>query len=87
MPISNNESLETYKRLFGTVFAGNMIGLIIVVSQPRHRTANAIANAVAVNLAAAGLLRLPHIINIFYVVFCNIPKWVPLWIRVIAADG
>jgi hypothetical protein len=74
----------TYRRLFFFVFMGNMVAFIIVLT--KHRNPNAIANAVAANLAAAGLIRLPHVVNIFYMTLCSLPRTWPLWLRRAAAD-
>jgi hypothetical protein len=74
----------TYRRLFSLVFIGNMIALIIILT--KHRNLHAVANAAAANLAVTGLIRLPHIVNIFYATFCSLPTSAPLVIRRAAAD-
>jgi hypothetical protein len=74
----------TYRRLFSLVFIGNVVALIIVLSS--HRTLAAVANATAANLAVTGLIRVPYVVNLFYMAICSIPKTAPLRIRHAAAE-
>jgi hypothetical protein len=74
----------TYRRLFSLVFIGNAIALIIVLYS--HRTLTAVANAAASNLAVSGLIRVPYVVNLFYMAICAIPRTAPLFIRHSAAE-
>ena len=74
----------TYRRLFALVFMGNMGAFIYVLAE--RRNPNRIANAVAANLAATGLIRLPQLVNIFYLTMCSLPHSWPLLLRRAAAD-
>ena len=74
----------TYRRLFSLVFIGNCIAYIIVLYS--HRTLAAVANATAANLAVCGLIRVPYIINLFYMGICAIPRTAPLFVRYTAAE-
>ena len=74
----------TYRRLFSLVFIGNGIALLIVLCS--HRTLAAVANATAANLAVCGLIRVPYIVNLFYMAICLIPRTAPLLVRHTAAE-
>jgi hypothetical protein len=74
----------TYRRLFSLVFLGNVVALIVVLSS--HRTLPAVANATAANLAVTGLIRVPYVVNLFYMAICSIPRTAPLPIRHAAAE-
>lgn len=73
---------NTYRRLFGLVFAVNFATFIFMIS--RRRTAIDFINASAVNLLACGLSRQPLIVNALFQVVCLVPRSAPLMLRHLA---
>lgn len=74
--------LNTYRRLFGLAFMGNLIAFIIVMA--RDRLLIDCVNACAINLLVCGLARQPLVINALFVSLCAIPRSAPLRLRHLA---
>ncbi|KAI1843047.1 hypothetical protein JX265_005173 [Neoarthrinium moseri] len=74
--------LNTYRRLFGLAFMGNLIAFIVVMA--RDRFLLDCINACAINILVCGLARQPLVVNALFVSLCAVPRSAPLRLRHLA---
>ncbi|KAK9774036.1 hypothetical protein SCAR479_09376 [Seiridium cardinale] len=74
--------LNTYRRLFGLAFMGNLVAFIIVMARDRYLLD--CINACAINLLVCGLARQPLVVNALFVSLCAVPRSAPVKLRHLA---
>ncbi|KAK6064050.1 tat pathway signal sequence [Seiridium cupressi] len=74
--------LNTYRRLFGLAFIGNLVAFIIVMARDRYLLD--CINACAINLLVCGLARQPLVVNALFVSLCAVPRSAPVKLRHLA---
>ncbi|KAL5476753.1 hypothetical protein ACEPAI_2939 [Sanghuangporus weigelae] len=73
-----------YRRLFGVVFITNM-AVFITTAIKGDFNAMTLGQIVIANIFVSVLIRLEHVVNILFAIFCSVPPSWPLWIRCFAA--
>ena len=79
--------LSVYRRLNVLVLLPNVVAMLVLGIQHNllNLAPNAIATAVAANIAASVLIRQELLINLLFIIFSNLPKSLPLRIRCLSA--
>ena len=79
--------LSVYRRLNILVLLPNVIAMIVLGVQQNllNLSPDTVATAVAANIAASVLIRQELLINLLFIIFSNLPKWLPLRIRRLSA--
>ena len=84
-----NRVFSIYRRLFSLVFLGNLTALLAVVVRRNPENwpqISDLATAVSTNLVVCVLVRLEHVVNLIFTVFCSLPKSAPFVVRKWAAN-
>ena len=84
-----NRVFSIYRRVFSLLFLGNLAALLAVIVRrdPENwPTISDLATAVSSNLLVCVLVRLEHVVNLIFTVFCSLPTSAPLVVRRWAAN-
>ena len=73
---------SSYRKIFGVVFAANLVAFIVLVAQTRGLPAlDKVGTATSANLMVAFLIRQEHIVNILFEIFTWVPHSLPVSLR------
>lgn len=73
-----------YRRLFGVVFIGNLVAIIVIFAYRRALRdvrLSDLAVATAANVTTSLLMRQEYVINLLFTIACAVPTWMPFFLR------